>query len=287
MKKKVAILFSGQIRTNFLNPDLKTDNRILESLNKYLFNNQFREYFDYDVFISVDNIDINKASNYFGNSLRNVNLTEKNWFMEKLEQEFIPKSYDFFHNKYMNRNFKNSDPHAYALFQYYRMYCSFIMAKNYEKMNHVKYDYFVRIRPDAELKLDMMLIFNILEHSTKKLFMEHEQLCIFKSEFQNILRLVETYGEYDDCISKNPHIYKHLTPTGWHPSDQIMNFAPEKQFVNCAYRFSLDKRYEFDDILIGCVYPSFNILYRGNDKYGHVDESYMNNSSTWIPRTKV
>jgi hypothetical protein len=50
MKKRVGILFSGQIRSNSLNPNYNNDNIILDSISQYFLNNQFKEKYNYDVF---------------------------------------------------------------------------------------------------------------------------------------------------------------------------------------------------------------------------------------------
>ena len=66
MKKRVGILFSGQIRSNSLNPNYNNDNIILDSISQYFLNSQFKEKYNYDVFISTDNIDVERAKSYFG-----------------------------------------------------------------------------------------------------------------------------------------------------------------------------------------------------------------------------
>ena len=64
-KTKIAIMFVGQIRINGLYNNYADDNYILESIQKYLLNDKFIQTFDYDVFISTDNIDIDKCNLFF------------------------------------------------------------------------------------------------------------------------------------------------------------------------------------------------------------------------------
>ena len=72
MKKRVGIIYSGQMRTNSLNPDYTNDNIILEATQKYFLNDEFKNKYDYDVFFSVDIINEEKAKEYFGDNLKNM-----------------------------------------------------------------------------------------------------------------------------------------------------------------------------------------------------------------------
>jgi hypothetical protein len=61
IKKRVAIIYSGQMRTNTLSDNYTSDNIILEATTKYFLNKTFKENYDYDIFFSVDNMNIEKA----------------------------------------------------------------------------------------------------------------------------------------------------------------------------------------------------------------------------------
>ena len=80
-KKSIAIFFSGQIRTNSLSNNKNNNNLILNSINLNLINVKFKNKYNYDIFISTDEIDINKTKNQFNNNLKNIHCIEKNYYL--------------------------------------------------------------------------------------------------------------------------------------------------------------------------------------------------------------
>lgn len=285
MKKRVAILFSGQMRTNSLNSDYNNDNLILEELRKNFINTEFNNNYDYDVYFSVDSIDINKTKDFFGDHLKNIHITEQNWYMNPIESA-VPE-YSYFHNKYLKIDFQNCDNHAHALYQYYRMYCAYNLLKNYQKNNNVKYDYLVRIRPDIRLMQDITPLFNILETSNKiNIIMEHEQLCILKYKLEDMFKLIEYYGVYTDEVFKQhgynyKTVFRHYIKTeGDMLDDRVYRFCPERQFVEYLKTVIENNEMVFQEACIGITYPSYNLLYRGGGKYGYFN---YNPNTEWIP----
>lgn len=277
-KKRVAILFSGQIRTNGLG-EYKEDNIILDSINKYFLNDEFKNTYDYDIFFSTDTIDIEKAKQFFGHHLKNINFTRKSYFLNKID-ETIP-NYDYFHNKYLMTNFNGCIPYAHTLYQYYKMFCAYTMAKDYEKKNNMEYDVFVKIRPDSRIMQDMNKLFDIVVNENK-VIMEHEQLCIVNKHFQEIFKLIDYYGNYTNAPIENPKRYKFLTKDGKYAPKHIMCFAPEKLFVDHV-AYVLEKNNANINNLLGLVYSSYNLLYRGNNEYGHYNEDI----NKWKPYSSL
>jgi hypothetical protein len=69
-----------------------------------------------------------------------------------------------------------------------------------------------------------------------------------------------------------------------------MCFCPEKQFTDHVYHTILSKNMDFHESFFGIIYPSFNLLYRGYNKYGHMDDNhpiYTNPDYVWEPFTKI
>lgn len=65
-KPRIAFLFSGQSRNSILSLNQINHTAITDSWDKYIFNTDLKEAYDYDVFITSDNMDINKTCAYFG-----------------------------------------------------------------------------------------------------------------------------------------------------------------------------------------------------------------------------
>lgn len=280
MKKRVGILFSGQIRSNSLNPNYNNDNIILDSISQYFLNSQFKEKYNYDVFISTDDIDVEKAKSYFGRNLKNINITEKNWFHNPIKH--TPVSFEYYYNRYVSKNFNGHEPHSHALYQYYRMYIDYLMLKNYQEDSNQTYDYFVRIRLDARIMQDLNLVFDYLEKTEKIIFIEHEQLMIVKPELENVFKLIEHYGTYEEPVKNKYAIYLYLTSGSSLATEQVMKYCPEKQFVDHIYYILLQNNKDYFKSLCSVTYPSFNVLYRENGSYGYIPSNSVINSS-WNP----
>ena len=289
MKKRVGIIYFGQMRANSLNPNYACDNKILDSTFKYLLNNEFNKKYDYDIFFSTDIIDVEKAKETFGEHLKNINITETTSYLNPIEYLVLP--YENFKEKYLKTNFMGCDTHVHILYSYYRMYCCYNLLKNHQKQTGATYDYLIKIRPDSLLMQDTMPLFNILETTNKQIIMEHAHFAIMKYELEDIFKLIEKYGIYNESISIRYNLYaSFLSRTNNFGYDNVMIFSPEKQFTDHIYYTILSKNMDFNESFLGLVYPSFQILYRGNSKYAHINDDhpiYTNPDYVWEPFTKI
>lgn len=267
MKKKVGILFTGQIRSNSLNPNYTYDNYILESICKYFLNCEFKQNYEYDVFISTDDIDVHKAQEFFGPNLKNINITEKNWYLTPIQQ--APHSYEQCIMKYKCKNINGFQSHEQSLYQYYRLYVCYHMLKAYSNNT---YDYIVRIRLDAIIIQNLIEIFNYLDATNKLIFIEHEQLMIVKPGLEQVFELIKYYGLYDELVDTKYAIYLYLTSGKPLAPDTEMRYCPEKQMVDHIYYTLLQQGKDYFNSLCGVQYPSYNVLYRGHGIYGYVSD---------------
>lgn len=276
------------MRANGLNHNFTKDNIILDSIKANFLNQEFENHFDYDIFISTDIIDVNKAKDFFGPHIKNIHITETDWYLEPIENK-IP-DYNHYHNKYL-KHISNFDRnhfhfHTHALYQYYRMYCAYNMLKTYQSKTNTHYDYFVRIRPDIRLMQNLYLIFELLENSNKYLFIEHEQLLVFKYQLEDIFQLVNYYGLYKQHIDMKKAIYLYYSAGDCLADDSIMRFSPEKQFTDHIYDILLKRNLDYFTSVYGVKYPSFNLLYRENQTYGYIPNEhpiYYEQNHIWKP----
>ncbi len=279
MKKRVGIVISGEMRSNGLNPNFTHDNLILESVEKYFLNEEFKNQYDYDVFISTDVINMKKAFKFFGeNNLKNIHILNdnSNFYFDPIKNK--PKDYSYYYDKYLT-NTSSFAANQYPIYvnsglhQYYRMYCSYNMLKNYQEETNTTYDYFVKLRPDSRLMQNIYPIFELLENSSKYFFMEHEQLVICKKELKDMFDLVEYYGTYKQNPNNKKHIYLHYLLVE-EISDQDFRFAPEKQFMDHIYYLLMNMNLCFSEAIYAVSYPCFNLLYRTNCKYGYIPDTH-------------
>jgi hypothetical protein len=131
-------------------------------------------------------------------------------------------------------------------------------------------------------------IFELLENSNKYIFIEHEQLFIVKNELEDIFKLIEKYGSYNQSIDIKKSIYLYLTAGGeLFNNNNELCFSPEKQFVDHIYYIILKQDLNYFDSLYCCTtYPSFCLLYRTNLTYGYIPNEhpiYTNSDYIWKP----
>lgn len=283
-KPRVGIIYSGQARTNTLNSTRQNDNIVWESTLKNFLNEEFSKKFDYDVFISTDETEQNLAYSHFGNHLKNINLTEKNWFLHHVA---VPE-FNTVYEKYVSRDFYGCIPYDYAIYQYYRMYVGYLMLKDYQAKTNTHYDLLVRVRPDIRFMQNVVPLFDmIMENPDIKVIIEHEQFMICKPEVEDIFRLFEKYGTYDRPVEEKLAIY---LMSGIDLGDnRNMRFSPEKQYVDHMYYTFLSKNISYftssqneqipTKSIIGIKYSSFCALYRQDGSYG-----YITNINEWRPK---
>ena len=96
-KTKIAILFSGEVRENGLGyntfnelPKYLKENYlhdILESYEKNFFTSEFKNNVDYDIFISTDNINIEKTLDFFGkDNVKNIYLYNTDYYLHNINK---------------------------------------------------------------------------------------------------------------------------------------------------------------------------------------------------------
>ena len=276
--KNIAIMFIGQMRTNSLGENAD-DNIILDSINTYLLNEVFKNTYNYDIFISTDKIDIEKTKIYFGEHLKNINITENNWYYNDLIVEV--ESYEYFYNMYLNR----TKHFSYNLcidsfYQNYRMYCSYKMIIDNEKKTNTNYDYYIKIRLDSRIMQDIMQLILLIDTKQKKICMEHDHLIIVNNEYKEIFNFINFIGTYQDKINNSDGLLNYFFRFFYDTNSNFMLFnndvyffCPERQIIEYI-RYLINKNNNIvKDIFLGITYPSFELIYRGNNRYGYSDYS--------------
>jgi hypothetical protein len=121
--KRIAFIISGQIRESPLG-DYNNYNEILESHSKYLFTDQLKNNYLYDVYIVVDHINRKKCEDYFGEHLKQINT-------------------DDFEIPPVNTN----GVYNISFISFYRAKIAWEILER----TQIKYDYIVKMRPDIVL----------------------------------------------------------------------------------------------------------------------------------------
>jgi hypothetical protein len=269
MKKRVCILLTGQMRVNSLNLGELNDNTLIDSFNTCLLNDNFKEKYNFDVFISTDSIDIEKAKTFFGDeNLKNVFLYDSNWYLNNINHNI--KSFEHYEDKYSKINFEECYSNSHILFMIYRLYTAYNLMINYQMETDIKYDYVIKLRPDSKLTKNIMELFDILETTDTQIITEHDHLVITKYELSDIFKLMENYGEYNENVNQKYNLYKYFFRDGIVYPDNVFRFSPEKQFSDNISDKILSKGYDFNTAFKGITYPNYTSLYGGGGNYKYM-----------------
>jgi hypothetical protein len=274
MKKRVAILLSGQTRTSKLNPDYNSDDLIIDSIKMNLINPEFKERYDYDVFFSTDKINIDLAIEVFGvDRIKNINLIDSRNIHQIKSKLYLHETslkipdYSIFYEKYTSINFGNSAPYLEQLVTMYRHLDVCNLLLDYQLNTNTTYDYVYSNRPDVMLNRNMLSIFDMLENNTCDVFAEHAMFLCFKYEYIDILKIIYNYGNYTQSINTRPQIYKFLH-TNFN-NDSMFMYCSEKQIVDHIYNIMLSKNKDFNKYFVGIPYGNYTKIYRGNGKFAY------------------
>jgi hypothetical protein len=163
-KKKIVFLFSGNARTfpfNIISE--KRSKNILESYNQFIFTENFKEKYDYDVYITTDDIHLENTIEYFSeNHIKNIHLLDTNYY---LKTKSNTKEVEYYLNKYNEKDWTNFDKHEGSIHQHYKILDCYNLAKENGSLENV--DYIVRIRMDTVIKKDIQEIISMIESSSE------------------------------------------------------------------------------------------------------------------------
>jgi hypothetical protein len=206
-KTKIAIVFSGQIRENGLgytvptdlSEDIKADylHDILDSYDKNFFTNDFKDYVEYDIFISTDTIDIEKTLTYFGkDKVKNIYLSDTNYYLHPIESTL--KSTDFYVNRLNEITDANYIRYPGCIPQYHRMAHCFELLTQYKPAE--QYDYIIRSRLDYVYEVNLLHHIKELDANPSCLYVgDDDHFGIGRPDIMKVyFNLIHNFGTYHD-----------------------------------------------------------------------------------------
>lgn len=259
MKPRIAILYSGQMRSNPLNDRYKNDDLVLQTSSTYFFNDEFKQKYDYDVFIATDTIDVMKAIEYFGEDhLQNIHIREQNFFLSPLTSRLCPfseyrTSYESYpdYKDYERRYVLDGT----KLFQMYRIREAYHMLECHMQATHTSYDLIVRTRPDVIFKQSVVPLFDeLLANPAHQATAISDIFNVGKSAIMHeyLTSLDHNYMRYR---STGPHtftrfVYDHDYYYA-HVNDVYYLFSPEMQLSECFFSYCEKQGFRIADALKG------------------------------------
>ena len=179
-KKKIAILFSGDIPEYLLNENSR-DNRIKDSILNNFITPLLKYKYDCDIFITTNKMNIFNIGNIFQSNLSNIYCEENGYYLSKLHKK-IDTSYT-----------KKFDRITDEMKYFNRVYNSYNLMKNENK----DYDYIISSRLDIIYNYNICDLLYELEGDT--------QIKLFGNLNYFVLGTPEIMDDYC-CLIKNNNI---------------------------------------------------------------------------------
>jgi hypothetical protein len=258
IKKRIAILFTGQVRTNSCCFDYDKDSYIIDSINKYILNDTFQSKYDYDIYISVDNANIDKLMLFFGKShIKNIYISDTEYLLKKIN--------------YINDvDAKVQEKYTHMLYKRY-------IGAEMIRQSNINYDVVVYTRFD-NIYFDYLYKYIDITKEVK-IYGQHDIFAFGSPEI--MLYYLDLYNVY--------HQYKFDKTVDYDFQDNIIS----KELLYSINEDSLMNWVEFklyEHLFKYCVKNNLNIdntikkikicaVYRGNQEYQFVD---MDSKSNFI-----
>lgn len=199
MKKKIAVLIVGQIRTNSLG---KGNNTSFENeFKQSILNDEILKNYDVNIFFVTDRIIKEKAYNYFGEKLKGIMETD----YEDIDE---PLNLNELLNKYMEYyNFRKNNPDKFPIvthsrqsyiYMFYKLYIAYKLMIEYEVKNDIKHDYILKIRPDCNINSNLNEHINYFENNNLEIMVNYDSAYFGRYDIMcHICKLILCYGKYN------------------------------------------------------------------------------------------
>jgi len=165
-KKKVVFLFSGNARTFPFSKDThKRSHEILESYNRYVFTESFKEKYNYEIYITSDHLDLEDTLRYFSeNHIKNIHLLDDDSYLTNhKDRDTNIKNIQHYLNKYNEKDWSHYLKHEGSIHQHYKILDCYQMAKNDNNIHNSHY--IVRMRMDIEMTRDLQEIIGMIDET--------------------------------------------------------------------------------------------------------------------------
>ena len=247
--KNIIIFFTGQFRTNPLSNNSNVSNKIIESYNKFLFTHEFKQKYNYKIFISTDDINLDSVINYFGKeNICNIHCDNNNWYLKEINNKILP--IDIYLDTYKSQDcWKDHLQYSNSINQYYKLLDSYNL---YENENLIDCDFILRIRPDIYLKRNILDMFNILENNSNiELVTQWDFISAGRPEIMKyyLNTLNNGYGSFKfneklkniKNIEEIKYPFYNLIFNDFKVIDEYRwAYAPEIQLFECLFRYYND-----------------------------------------------
>jgi hypothetical protein len=275
MSKKIAIIYTGEVRT-------------IEKAIQYFKENVIIND-NYHVFavLQTNNIE------YFDNLVKNNigdNLKSINWFINGNEEWVNMRESLLNQMSTVGENWKNYLRNSGSMIEYYQMYLAYKNIEEYEKTNNFEYDYIMRIRCDVVLTHPIhfdcesftmddvkSLLYEIKEINNFESIISYDVINIFMNAFYHKNRILcKNVNFSNNQFSRQ---FKNLLIT----NDENNIDNKESNFIKSVYDYLLTGNYAIT-FRKNIIYFMRRKLFTNISKLGitYGSEHKMENNDYWF-----
>jgi hypothetical protein len=244
-KKNIALLFCGQTRTNPLSNNSVKHEIITDAWEKYIFTERFKELYKYDIYISTDDIDIDKTLEYFGKeNIKNIHTLDNDWYLNPVKnkipsQSTVDSSIEKAPEGYVD--------HSHIIPQYYKLFDAYNLINN----NAVEYDYITRLRFDTVIHTDILECLNRLESGGPDLIVYVDMFLLGRPAVMNyILQFIHSINKLnvysDKTLGKMLLWDSKLLPA----DEKLWAYSPEGQISEYLRQYYLKQNIDAETKII-------------------------------------
>jgi hypothetical protein len=248
MKKNIIFIFTGTARSSPFS--LITENRhmeILDIYNTYLFTDEFKSLYNYKIYISTDNINLEDAINYFSlENIGNIHLHDTDFYLKNVEKKIEPVEYflNIFNQQHDEKYIKWTN----SIYQFHKILCSY----NLFRSDNIKdCDYIIRLRMDIGISQNILEIIDLFNKNPElELCMSSDHFAIGKPNIMNCYcsGLENNYGNY-----KNNTIVPDILPifADYKTLDMyVWMYAPERQLFEMLFEYCIKNELDINKAII-------------------------------------
>jgi len=245
----IIFLFSGQARTSPFNTNIEMRSMdILKSYNDFIFTDEFKRSYNYKIYISTDDINVNDTINYFGEeNIGNIHLLNNEFYLKPIENKVdnVNNFLDIYNKKDWSNHYKQDN----SIYQHHKIHDCY----NLFKEDNIKnYNYIIRIRLDTVIYKNIINLLDLFNINPKLQIVIHWDFCaIGKPEIMNCYcsGIINNYGNYNykTYVQENVSFFPdYHTINRWQ-----WTYAPERQLFEMLFEYLNNNNLNIDDAIIG------------------------------------
>ena len=247
--QNIIFLFTGNSRDSPLsNNTTKSTAAILQSYNKYIFTEEFKLGYNYKVYISSDNLDLEKTTSYFSSDkIGNIHLWDRDFFTKNINNK--TKDESVYQDKYNLRDWSYYQKYNNSIGHFHKILDCYNLFLEDETSKDIKWDYIIRIRLDMIIHVSIQsLILYMNENKSFEICAIHDFFAVGKPEIMDCYckGLDNNYGSY--AYHTDVSNYNHLPMMSDYKNRnrQVWTYAPERQLFEILFEYCIKKNIDIN-----------------------------------------